>query len=162
MRGQPLYVELKWTQECFSTPPPSYPSSTSRSLRQYLQLVSTMKKKRRSMRTSSRSSWRFLELLETSARPEGSRRTTDAVHRPPGGATHLFHRPLLLRFPGNLPPPPSKQPDFSPNIHVAGQNFATVEMLPTSVNLSPSPERKKIDLASNHIFYVQLCTIPSP
>ena len=115
-------------------------------------LVSTTKKKRRSMS----------QLSETSARPEGSRRTTDAVHRPPRGATHLFHRPLLLRFPGNLPPPPSKQPDFSPNINVAGQNFATVEMLPTSVNLSPSPVRKKIDLASNHIFCVQLCTIPSP
>ena len=28
-RGQPLYVELKWTQECFSTPAPSYPGPTS-------------------------------------------------------------------------------------------------------------------------------------
>ena len=29
MRGQPLYAELKWTQECFSAPAPSYPGPTS-------------------------------------------------------------------------------------------------------------------------------------
>ena len=29
MRGQPLHVELKWTQACFSTPAPSYPGPPS-------------------------------------------------------------------------------------------------------------------------------------
>ena len=142
MRGQPLYAELKWTQECFSAPAPSYPGPTSTVWGLFTQSWCPRRRRRGDQCRSSR-------------RPP---RAPKAV-----GALPMLFIALLVAPPisstGHCSRasqatclPPSKQPDFSPNIHVAGQNFATVEMLPTSVNLSPSPERKKIDLASNLIF----------
>ena len=146
MRGQPLDVELKWTRECFSTPPPSYPGPTSTVWGLFTPSWCPRRRRRGGDQcVSSRSSWR-------------PPRAPKAV-----GALPMLFIALLVAPPISSTGhcscasqafclPPSKQPDFSANIHVAGQNFATVKMLPKSVNLSPSPVRKKIYQASNHIF----------
>ena len=94
------------------------------------------------------------QLLETSSRPEGSRRTTDAVHRPPGGATHLFHRPLLLRFPGCLLLPQSSLIS-RPTSMLPGKTLPLSKCCQhQSISPLPPKERKQIQLQ-----IIFLCTI---
>ena len=157
MRGQPLDMELKWTQECFSTPAPSYPGPTSTTVWGLFTPSWCPLRRRRGgdQCVSSRSSWR-------------PPRAPKAV-----GALPMLFIALLLA------------PPISSTGHCSCASQASCLLLPQSSLISrptsmlpgktlplskccqhqsiSSLPRMKVNRSSfkSH-FWVQLCTIPSP